>query len=691
MNCHSIRNLTARTSGFVLALACVTPLAFAGGGDVIIKQSGRQPSVRPVLMDTRTFFPQINESVSSNRIFVPNPSVRRQVRPPSPTGWEGGGLGANTTGTRAAMFPGISFNGSIPADPQIAVSKTHIVQVVNTEIAFFDKQGNKQFQADMGPTGFFSGIGAGNFVFDPKVFFDTKSGRFFVVILDQDDGAKTSFFCIAVSDDSNPNGSWRKFHVDNKYVDSTNNNTESWLDYEGWGYNKDYVVATGNMFSFGANQFQLVTSFLFKKSELLSGSSLTPVKFEERNAFTVQVAKTDDPTVPYVYGCALDESGTPGIRVYAWRLKAGTTDEFEWVFRVIQVPDFDFVGRPPSAGGAFLDSLSGRLMDATYRNGSLLTTQTTRAPSGNNRSQVSWYEFKPQGWPGTSSLKLNQSGNVAFAGDAWAFLAGINMNKENTISMTFTRSSSSIVGDIMAVSRKGSDPLGKMGNPFILAVADAPYNPGLSGRWGDYGSVAVDPSDDVTFWGTNMKSNAQGVWNAAIVSYKVAGDGSGGGGGGSSGIKPVAVKTLEGSFVAGTLTGIQTADTASYDTNAAKKADGAYATAVQTTFTLTNTAAQVADIDILVKGALQQVKTTTGTLFLWNVASARWDPIKSFNVTSNNVQTTATVSGTAGKYVDANKRVFVLFRALDPNRRNGVAPTPFKLKSDMLRLVVRTK
>ena len=112
---------------------------------------------------------------------------------------------------------------------------------------------------------------------------------------------------------------------------------------------------------------------------------------------------------------------------------------------------------------------------------------------------------------------------------------------------------------------------------------------------------------------------------------------------------------------------------------------------MQTTFTLTNTAAQVADIDILVKGALQQVKTTTGTLFLWNVASARWDPIKSFNVTSNNVQTTATVSGTAGKYVDANKRVLVLFRALDPNRRNGVAPTPFKLKSDMLRLVVRTK
>ena len=222
---------------------CIPALAQKSG---VIPSSGRVISSKPINMDTRSFFPQIMASVSPQPREVKNPSLVQKFGFGTPNGLTAGGMGTEASSVLGANFPGISFTGWIPADPQIAVSATHIVQVVNTKIAFFNKSGVKSFERELGSSGFFTGI-ATTATFDPKVFYDKFTDRFVVVTLEQD--GTNSQFCIAVSDTGNPNGNWKKYKLDNKGTVGSNT---FWLDYEGWGHNKDAVVATGNMFPFGS-------------------------------------------------------------------------------------------------------------------------------------------------------------------------------------------------------------------------------------------------------------------------------------------------------------------------------------------------------------------------------------------------------------------------------------------------------
>ncbi len=608
-------------------------------------------------------------SVSPQPREVKNPSLVQKFGFGTPNGLTAGGMGTEASSVLGANFPGISFTGWIPADPQIAVSATHIVQVVNTKIAFFNKSGVKSFERELGSSGFFTGI-ATTATFDPKVFYDKFTDRFVVVTLEQD--GTNSQFCIAVSDTGNPNGNWKKYKLDNKGTVGSNT---FWLDYEGWGHNKDAVVATGNMFPFGSGNVY-VQAFVIKKSELYGGTGFSATKFDDNGTFTIQVAKMDDNSVNYVYGSSLESNSS--LRVYAWS-NLTTTPTMQ--FTVVNVPSFNFIGRPPSAGGAVLDSLSGRLVDATYRTGSLLTCHTTAAETGSSRSQCTWYEFKPNAWPASGNVTLAQAGNVALPGDAWAFIPGINKNKFGDISILFTRSSTSIAADLLVTSHKASDPKGQMSAPTQLGTSQAPYK--LSGRWGDYISVCVDPQNDFTFWGNHMKSNSSGNWVAEIVSWNVTTD-TGGGVGGTT-INANGVSTLEGTFVSGDLNSIKTADTSNYITTAVKKADGGFATASQSTFTLPMSANTLQSLVVSERISNSTGKSLSGFVFVWNWLTNRWDSIKTGVFGSANTDIQFSITNFAS-YVNSSKQVKIMVRGLDPIRTNGAAPSVFNLKVDLSRL-----
>ena len=51
-------------------------------------------------------------------------------------------------------FPGISQARFTPPDPTLAVGPNHVVEMVNSEIAFFAKDGTMQFQNTLDSTGF---------------------------------------------------------------------------------------------------------------------------------------------------------------------------------------------------------------------------------------------------------------------------------------------------------------------------------------------------------------------------------------------------------------------------------------------------------------------------------------------------------------------------------------------------------
>ena len=120
---------------------------------------------------------------------------------------------------------------------------------VNMAIAFFDKEGNEEFSANLDSTGnpgFFEEIGGGDFTFDPKCFYDPHTERFVVLALEQY-GSSESWITMAVSDDSDPNGVWYKYRTWSVITDTGNGNTY-WVDYPGFGFDDGYFYVTGNLF-----------------------------------------------------------------------------------------------------------------------------------------------------------------------------------------------------------------------------------------------------------------------------------------------------------------------------------------------------------------------------------------------------------------------------------------------------------
>src|SRR5204863_50704 len=79
-------------------------------------------------------------------------------------------------------------------------------------IGFFAKDGTLQFQqAIEGAAGFWGSLGTSNFVFDPETLYDPLSGRFFAMASEGNAPGAKSYILIAISDDSDPNGTWYKY------------------------------------------------------------------------------------------------------------------------------------------------------------------------------------------------------------------------------------------------------------------------------------------------------------------------------------------------------------------------------------------------------------------------------------------------------------------------------------------------
>ena len=160
---------------------------------------------------------------------------------------------------------GINFNedaannsgtAHIPPDPMGAAGLDHLVSVVNTSIEWHTKAGVQQHSESL--KSFFAPLSPLTNTFDPKVIYDQFEDRFLVVTLErvqvaagQDPGNASSIF-FAVSDDSNPNGTWHFESINAKEVIG---GSDHWADYPGFAVDEEAIYVTANMFSHIAGAF----------------------------------------------------------------------------------------------------------------------------------------------------------------------------------------------------------------------------------------------------------------------------------------------------------------------------------------------------------------------------------------------------------------------------------------------------
>ena len=459
------------------------------------------------------------------------PKSKRFRRLPLLTDFDAANFDTNVTNTGRLV---------IPPDPYGAAGPKHLVNVVNVSIEWYNKGGVQQNSQSL--QSFFSDLLPGTdedpqtFTFDPKVIYDQYSDRFVAVTLEQqgrgdgDPNNDQSYIFLAVSDDSDPNGTWYAQRLPG-LVDIGGIN--HWADYPGFAIDEEAIYITNNMFSFdspisyGGSRLWIVdkgerTGGLYDGGT--SGFSVNNPYAEAGIATTTQPA--------HIFGKAPEGVGTflvsysglttgvdEAVQVVRVDDPLGTpkfTQEFVFVGDIDDTSVFPLPDAPQLGSDLGIETNDRRALNAVWRDDSLFLTAQVVPNEGPDAGQVTahWWELDTTN---PDSLVVNQQGNVGgeeIAPGTHTFFPSIAVNKKGDIGIGFSASAPSIFAGAYYTGRKASDPLGTVRPPEVLREGLDFYERTFGGsrnRWGDYSSIAVDPRDDSTFWVYNEYASTRGT------------------------------------------------------------------------------------------------------------------------------------------------------------------------------------
>ncbi len=654
----------------IMAASFVVAANAQTGFSPIVKNKPADRAIRvsaPVIDSTARFNPQIHPATGQ----TPLKEVENEFNPfifdgGSPNNIPLGGL-SNLAPTLSInpKWPAIGATGWVPPDPDVAVGPNNVVATVNVAVAFFNKAGVKQFEQDLGANGFFSGMGVSSFVFDPKCTYDPVAKRFYIIAPELDSAATVSKILLAVSDDSDPNGTWYKYRIEAKQTVGSNN---YWLDYPGFGFNKDALMVTGNMFAFpGSSGFNGIQYIVIPKAPLLNGGTPT-ISYFSLGGGSCQVMRGPDANVGTLYGFNLVGASTAMVHAIT---NPGTTPALTTT--TVTIPTFI----PPqsggvSTGGHILDALDGRIMNVQYRFGRLMASHSVALSASDVTNGARWYDININNWPASGTPTLRQAGTVAAGTGTHQFMPAIGINSLGDMAMVFTRCSSAICADYVTSYRRANDPLGTMRAPVLLTTSVGTIYGGASNRWGDYFGCQVDPSDDTTFWGIGMVANASGGWQTVVNSFRVTTPFTG---------SVTGVAKYEGKSSYGTLTQILNSDNAYFGIGSIPvNRTGEVASAI---VNLTVPSASPATVKVDFESSAATY--VSATYFVWDWTTSTWTYINATPQTSADKVTTITIPTPYSKYINSGKQMKILLRSIMPYSTTHSA-VPYTFKIDQVKI-----
>ena len=130
---------------------------------------------------------------------------------------------------------------------------------------------------------------------------------------------------------------------------------------------------------------------------------------------------------------------------------------------------------------------------------------------------VRWYELRLAG--GTASIF--QQGTYA-PDSNYRWMGSIVQDQVGDMALGFSLSSSTLHPEIHYTGRLAGDAAGQMTQGEGTLIDGPGSQTGGLSRWGDYSMMAVDPSDDCTFWYVNeyIPANGSFNWKTRIGSFK---------------------------------------------------------------------------------------------------------------------------------------------------------------------------
>ncbi|WP_227355190.1 hypothetical protein [Haladaptatus salinisoli] len=437
--------------------------------------------------------------------------------------------GVNAEGTR----------GGVPSDSQIAAGRGKVVHALNQQVAIFNKRsGNQQLKVrledifrpviDEPEGGFAYGY---PFVFDPRARYDRNAERFVLAATQYEPGITESgeivdreeleeraeegeegdaepfqrppqgWWCLAVSDGSNPNGKWHVYRIPPV-------NNEGLVDYPTLGLDRDAVYLSQNFFG---ERFE-VTMVTLDKAALYAGEAATGYHFTamdnpevENDDFTVQPALQpfsggSDGTF-YLLNSVFPSPTADALTL--WEVTDPLDDPTLECFTV----DVEKFGYPPAArqpdSDALIDTLGTRLMNLDYNDGSLWAAHSIRYDwngDGEAVAAIKWYEID------ADARKVVQSGVYGEPGTSY-FIPTVGSDGDSTI-IAHNVSGPDTFPRMEVAGRTAEHAPNELEDSVVVQDGESRYDYGEGYdvmRWGDYNGVSVDPTSG-RFWTVSQYS-----------------------------------------------------------------------------------------------------------------------------------------------------------------------------------------
>lgn len=449
----------------------------------------------------KLYIPPYEMPTKGVELFTGSPIISTQalsVAPPAPT----------------TTFTGlIDDNTSIPPDVNGAIGANHAMTTLNTSIRIQSKTGTT-LSTVSGST-FWTNEQTSS-IYDPKILYDSFSQRYYFVELDGAESA-TSNILLGVSQTNDPTGNWYQYRFK-----TNNDDLTLWLDFPTIGYNKDWLVVSGNMFTVAANAFTKVKLFVIKKSDILAGTVTTPTEISVAQGFTIApavVADNTTTTVPLM--CTWNNTTgtyklfringvpptTPTLTDVGFPSVGSANKWFAYTWNWNQAPQ---LGMTSISNG--MDDGDHRMANLVLRNGKLWATHNTFSTNTGTESStavyrgvVRWLSINPSTaaineWGKIEDTGITNMGTFSVPTNSYSY-PSIAVNAYDDVMIGVEHHSPTIYGTASYLARKSGETSFSSIYDYKTGVAKyyKTYG-GSANRWGDYTMTMLDPTNDIDFW-----------------------------------------------------------------------------------------------------------------------------------------------------------------------------------------------
>ncbi len=442
------------------------------------------------------------------------------------------------TGTVGVHFNGVTLANGIalngidpnvgyaPPDNDGAVGPNNIVQLINGAYAVYDKSGHleqmisgRQFWINAGVTpgndgsSLASTLGA----FNARVIYDPSSGRWFAAELSGE--TVNNSVMLARSDTSNPLGPWHAV----SFLGNAGGSGQ-FVDFTRLGIDANGVYVSTNNFTDNTpdGNFDSVSLFSVPKADLLAAtpSLVNMTRFDALDISTTGISM--QPVVnfnPVSAGeTVLGTSGSINDSLLPRTALTGTAGPNATLTQLFPVGVNPYTNPPPAAqpdGTRTLSTVDDRLTATTYQVGHFI--YAAQATNANNNAAIDWFKID------ANTGQAVQQGTISSPNYDF-FQPSIAVNSNGNVVLVFSQSGFGADGNVSTfavVGRTDANGVITFGTPFLLQaslVDDYHYH---SGRWGDYTTTVVDPTDPNVFWTFQQYATASDAWGTQVFEIMV--------------------------------------------------------------------------------------------------------------------------------------------------------------------------